>query len=93
MKYSEAFSQNVNKPIENVKKPKILPKNIVLWEILITFQRNETEDSSNPRLFRGLLELPGKLKKDLKHHFTKSHTFKELSKIIQNEFLYNFLQV
>ena len=49
--------------------------------------------SSNPGIFRGLLEFAGKLEESLKSYFMKSTVFKGTSKTIQNELLDCILEV
>ena len=54
---------------------------------------DETSQSSNPGVFRGLSEFAGKLDEFLKSHFMKSTVFKGTSKTIQNELLDCILEV
>lgn len=48
---------------------------------------DETEDSYNPGVFRGLINFASKLDPDLKKHLETSTVFKGVSKTIQNEIL------
>jgi hypothetical protein len=53
----------------------------------------ESSDSANPSIFRGLLEFAGKLDENLKNHFETATVFKGDSKTIQNELLDCILEV
>lgn len=54
---------------------------------------DEQVSSSNPGIFRGLINFSAELDVALKDHFEKSTVFKGTSKIIQNELLDCMLQV
>lgn len=54
---------------------------------------DETENSLNPGIFRGLINFAKKLDSDLKKHFDTCTVFKGISKTIQNELLECVLQV
>lgn len=54
---------------------------------------DETADSENPGIFRGLLEYLGKLDATIKDHLMNATVFKGNSKTIQNELLDCMLEV
>jgi hypothetical protein len=54
---------------------------------------DESSDSANSGVFRGLLEFAGKLDENLETHFETATVFKGNSKTIQNERLDCILEV
>lgn len=54
---------------------------------------DESSDSLNPGVFRGLIDLAGSLNEDMKIHLETSTVFKGYSKTIQNDILGSVLKV
>ena len=90
---SEAYRLNINKHNDEVRKNReILSKIIDCLKFCGNFElpirgHDETIDSENPGVFRGLLDFAGKLDESLRNHFMHASVFKGNSKIIQNELL------
>lgn len=54
---------------------------------------DEAENSSNPGIFKGLINYTAEIDQQLKTHLEKSTVFKGTSKSIQNEFLQIMLEI
>lgn len=90
---SSAYRQNI------ISHNKQVDKNRYILNIIINCIRfcgafelalrghDETEESKNQGVFRGLINFSSQLDRDLKEHFDKATVFKGTSKTIQNELL------
>jgi hypothetical protein len=93
---SDAYRSRINKHKEGVRRNRdILSKIIDCMKFCGKFElplrgHDESSDSANPGVFRGLLEFAGKLDENLKSHFETATVFKGNSKTIQNELLIVF---
>jgi hypothetical protein len=96
---SEAYRSSINKHNEQLRRNRdILSKIIDCIKFCGKFElslrgHDESSDSPNPGVFRGLLEFAGKLDENLKTHFETATVFKGNSKTIQNELLDCILEV
>lgn len=96
-----AYRRNINTYNENVSKNRyILGKLIDCIKFCGKFElalrgHDETENSNNPGIFRGLVDLMSELDSVLKQHIDKSknRVFLGLSKTIQNELLESIYEV
>lgn len=90
---SEAYRLSVNEHNRKVTKNReILSKIIDCIKFCGNFEiplrgHDETDDSVNPGVFRGLINFASKLDPDLRNHLETNTVFKGVSKTIQNEIL------
>lgn len=90
---SEGYRLNIAKQNDEVRKNReIISKIIDCIKFCGNFElplrgHDESSDSANPGVFRGLLDFAGKLNGELKSHFDTATVFKGNSKTIQNELL------
>nr|CAH7751058.1 unnamed protein product [Callosobruchus chinensis] len=88
-----AYRRSIQQQNEQVRKNRyVLSKIINCIKFCGAFElalrgHDESKDSSNPGIFRGLINFSSELDTALKDHFEKSVVFKGISKIIQNELL------
>ena len=97
---SEAYRLSVNAHNKNVTKNReILSKIIDCIKFCGHFEQlplrghDETDDSANPGVFRGLINHASKLDPDLWAHLESNVVFKGVSETIQNEILDCLLQI
>lgn len=96
---SEAYRLSVNEHNRKVTKNReILSKIIDCIKFCGNFEvplrgHDETDDSVNPGVFRGLINFASKLDPDLRRHLETNTAFKGVSKTIQNEILDCLLQI
>lgn len=94
-----AYRRNIQQQNEQVRKNRyVLSKIIDCIKFCGAFElalrgHDEKKDSSNPGIFRGLINFSSELDIALKDHFENSVVFKGTSKIIQNELLNCMLAV
>ncbi|CAH1998384.1 unnamed protein product [Acanthoscelides obtectus] len=94
-----AYRRSIQQQNEQVRKNRyVLSKIIDCIKFCGAFElalrgHDEKDGSSNPGIFRGLINFTAELDIALKDHFEKSTVFKGVSKIIQNELLDCMLQV
>jgi hypothetical protein len=96
---SEAYRSRISKHNEEVRRNRdILSKIIDCIKFCGKYElplrgHDESSDSANPGVFRGLLEFAGKLDENLKTHFETATVFKGNFKKIQNKLLDCILEV
>lgn len=96
---SEAYRLSVNAHNKKVTKNReILSKIIDCIKFCGHFElplrgHDETDDSANPGVFRGLINHASQLDPDLRAHLESNAVFKGVSKTIQNELLDCLLQI
>ncbi|CAH1967268.1 unnamed protein product [Acanthoscelides obtectus] len=94
-----AYRRSIQQQNEQVRKNRyVLSKIIDCIKFCGAFElalrdNDEKDGSSNPGIFRGLINFTAELDIALEDHFEKSTVFKGVSKIIQNELLDCMLQV
>ena len=99
LQLDSAYRRNIQQQNENVKKNRyVLSKIIDCIKFCGAFElalrgHEETDDSLNPGIFKGLINFSSELDVALNEHFEKSSVFKGTSKTIQNELLDCMLQV